>query len=348
MKKYLLKTSFALLVGCSVLSFSSCQSLGGIRDRLDKLEISVRDLQSAVKVLQDAYRDGKIIKSVTPLTDAEAGGWLLTFSDMSEIRIENGVDGINGIDGITPIMKIDQDGYWSVSYDNGETFTALLDENEQKINAVGIDGTDGVDGTEGISIRVDVNKSGYYVVQTYRESDPDTVIKEIVTPYSSTASHVISSMTQDDLNHSITMKMANGSTFTFAQHYEFPTSITIMTTGPVLLSKAGQSSVEFRVSPSNASLGTTSNCKIELDVVGTYNTRASYVTAPTYYRLLKVEQVYDSKNGVLKTGHYKATISDSNTAQPYDEMAAIVLTLTDSNSSQFQVSSSSFEVKSTY
>lgn len=56
---------------------------------------------------------------------------------------------VTGADAITPILKIDSDGYWLVSYDRGITFTNLLDENSNPVKAVGKDGTDGEDGKDG-------------------------------------------------------------------------------------------------------------------------------------------------------------------------------------------------------
>lgn len=53
----------------------------------------------------------------------------------------NGKDGVDGKDGITPKLEI-RDGYWHVSYDNGNSWTQLY-------KAVGEDGTDGKDGEDG-------------------------------------------------------------------------------------------------------------------------------------------------------------------------------------------------------
>ena len=117
-----------MIISLAVLSLPSCQNLDSIYDRLDQLETSVSDLQSTCKLLQAAYDQGKIIKSVKPLTNHDTGGWLIVFSDGSEIIVINGNDGQDGIDGITPFLKIDQEGYWTVSYDNGATFIALLDK----------------------------------------------------------------------------------------------------------------------------------------------------------------------------------------------------------------------------
>jgi hypothetical protein len=66
-----------MLIGCST-------DLGPVNERLDKLEAEVTDLRSAVKALQDAYLDGKIVKSVLPYS-AGQGGWVITFSDDTSI-----------------------------------------------------------------------------------------------------------------------------------------------------------------------------------------------------------------------------------------------------------------------
>ena len=48
----------------------------------------------------------------------------------------NGADGADGKDGITPQLKIEEDGYWYISYDNGSSWTKLG-------KATGADGTNG-------------------------------------------------------------------------------------------------------------------------------------------------------------------------------------------------------------
>lgn len=370
-KKYYARTNHLILICISVVSimfiFSSCHRLDELSARLDKVEADVKDLKSAVAVLQDAYNQGKIIKSVTPLMDARAGGWLITFSDNSTIRVENGVDGIDGAngsdgtngidgvdgkDGITPFLKIDQDGYWTVSYDNGRTFTRLLDDEGNPIRAIGQDGQDGSngidgqDGAEGLSIRMVINDAGFYVMQSYYESNPMVVVNEIITPYTSDASRVISSITQDDKTHVITMTLADGSTFTFNMHYVSPTSIAILSVNPIYLSMGTQACVEFRVNPSNALFNLSGDdCQLALDHVGTVQTRSSYVTTPQNYKLVRVEQVYDGNTEEMKVGQYRAVIEDTMNAIDYDEMAALVLNVEDSNGNKVQISSCAFEVK---
>lgn len=93
----------------------SCSRIDDIENRLDVLEQKVETLDQAVSALQTAYDGGKIITSV----DALDNGYKITFSDNSAININHGKNGI------TPLLSIDAEGYWMVSYDNGESFHRL-------------------------------------------------------------------------------------------------------------------------------------------------------------------------------------------------------------------------------
>lgn len=56
---------------------------------------------------------------------------------------------VSGEDAITPQLKVNANGFWLVSYDNGATFTEILDEAGNPVKAVGEDGEDGIDGSDG-------------------------------------------------------------------------------------------------------------------------------------------------------------------------------------------------------
>lgn len=246
----------------SLLNFASCQELDGINDRLDKLETSVSDTQSAIKALQEAYNQGKTIKSVTPLTDAEAGGWLIVFSDNSEIRIVNGKNGVDGKDG----------------------------QNCQ-----------------------------------------------------------IASISKNEKTHNITITLLDGSVFTFNMHVVTPTSIAILSVNPIYLTDRTQASLEFRVNPSNAVFSySEDSCQIVLDKVGIVQnqnqTRSSYVTNPTNYKLVRIEQVFDNVTNEIKEGQYRAIIEDDVKSAEYDELTTLVLNTNDANGDPIQISSSAFRV----
>ena len=56
---------------------------------------------------------------------------------------------VTGADAVTPQLKVNTEGFWMVSYDNGLTYTEVLDESGNPVKAVGEDGEDGIDGTNG-------------------------------------------------------------------------------------------------------------------------------------------------------------------------------------------------------
>lgn len=65
----------------------------------------------------------------------------------------NGTDGAPGKDGITPLLKIETDGYWYVSYDNGQNWSQLY----KAVGEDGVDGAPGKDGEDGDSFFKSIN-----------------------------------------------------------------------------------------------------------------------------------------------------------------------------------------------
>lgn len=170
--------------------------VSAIENQLKSLNADIASLSSIITSLQDKL----YLLAVTPLSD----GYLLIFSDNSQVRISNGKDGKDGVDGkdgadgkdgvdgqdgvdgkdgadapvinvryyngryywtqtvngvttwlydadgnmipasgldaITPLLKVDSDGYWIISYDNGYTYSKVLDEQNRPIKASSNDG----------------------------------------------------------------------------------------------------------------------------------------------------------------------------------------------------------------
>lgn len=77
------------------------------------------------------------------ITTDRVTDWLLD-ADGKKLRV-TGKDGSSGMDGVAPLVKIDGEGYWMVSYDNGTNYSYLLDSNGLKISALGEKG-EGSDG----------------------------------------------------------------------------------------------------------------------------------------------------------------------------------------------------------
>lgn len=124
-----------------------------------------------------------------------------------------------------------------------------------------------------------------------------------------------------------------------------PQSIVVLAVKPVVLSTGAQASIEFRVNPSTAVFDySEENCQIELDKVGTEQTKASYVTKPQNYKLVRIEQVIDEETKEVMSGQYRAVIEDTGRSAEYDEMAALVLNTKDAKGDDIQISSSVFEI----
>ncbi len=253
-----------LLFSLILFSLNACKEKE-ILERLDKVENQLTDAQASIKELKEAYADGKIIKTVTPLDENK--GWVIIFSDNSKIELFNGEKG-----------------------------------------------KDGVDGKDG------------------KDANP---------------SQVISKMEQDETTHVITMTLEDGTVLKFNTFIVYPTGISILSTEAIQLSFGTQTSIEFRINPSNANIymgKTIEECPIELDKVGVASLKSSYVTKPTNYRLVSVEQVFNTDTQELMQGQYRAVIEDTKNTFEYEEMAALVLNYFDGNNEKVQLSSAAFKI----
>lgn len=327
------KTILTLLL---VFTLTNCTDISEIEERLDNLEICVNDLTNAYNALNEAYKSNKMITEVSK--NEENNSWIIKFSDNTSIEIKNGKDGANGSDGangITPLLQIDQNGFWTVSYDNGVSFEKINDSSGNPIQSKG---------QEGISIRVVSNENGFYCIESYYTSKPDEIIETIETPYTADKANIIQTIEKDNITNIITITMADGNKFKFNYEYKNPTSIAILNSQPLFMETSGVKVVDFRVNPSNAEFKydvSSNDCEISLDLVGP-NTR-NYVKEPTNYKLQKVEQVYDENNKLLQ-GQYKAYIEDLALSTFYNDKVALVLTVKNENKEEIQISSSAFDI----
>lgn len=152
--------------------------LTSIETQLSKMNSDINSISTIVNALQNKVY-------VTSVDEVE-NGYQITFTDGKTVTITNGKDGadapvisvdefegkyywvqiigetkswltdkngakipVTGDDGITPILKVNTEGYWVISYDRGITFELLLDETNNPVKAVGKDGADGQDGVNG-------------------------------------------------------------------------------------------------------------------------------------------------------------------------------------------------------
>lgn len=164
------KIILLILSLCTV--FSACKkfddtdiwdSINSLDKRVEALEKLCREMNTNIDALQSlvkALENHDYITNVSPIHESGmVVGYTISFAYGDPITIYHGLDGKDGTDGKdgadgqdgkdgqTPMIGVKQDAdgiyYWTL---NGQW---LLDENGQKIKAVGTDGQDGENGNDG-------------------------------------------------------------------------------------------------------------------------------------------------------------------------------------------------------
>lgn len=180
MKKMLLLITTFVMAACGS-DYDDTELRGKISDldgKLSSLEQQIEQMQRTADKINDdiaalqAIANGIAITSVAPAAD---GGYTVTFSDGQSYTIANGAkgdkgetgdkgnDGAKGDNAANPLLRIDADGYWQISFDG----TNWEYPNGQKISALGqtgADGTTGSEGAQGVTPRLSVDAEGYWTV----------------------------------------------------------------------------------------------------------------------------------------------------------------------------------------
>lgn len=146
-----------------------------LKDKVAALEQQIASLkQEATKINNDiaamkAIADGIAITKVTENAD---GGYTVTFSNGKSYTIANGQKGDQGPQGpqgpegaaCTPMMRIDSEGYWQVSYDGGTTWEYPGGEKISALGQTGATGDQGAQGQTGATPQISVDAEGYWTV----------------------------------------------------------------------------------------------------------------------------------------------------------------------------------------
>lgn len=317
------RTLTILLLSLTVLTVpAACQKLNLLEKRVEAIETAINDLISANDRLTQMLSEGKLLKDYYALPEDK--GWHFVFSDNSEIDI------LNGESAPVPVMIVDANGYWCVSYDGGNTVTRLQDPLGRPILA------------EATSVRIVIDSEGNYVLEVFRVNNPDVVIDKVVTPMTVNKSTLIQYIIENRENRSVMLMMQDGTSFLFGRRETLPTGIVLLS-DRLEFGPATTASIEFRINPSDALFNydlSSPDCQIAIDRTGINTKATGYITPPTNYKLIGVEQVY-GEGGRLLEGQYRAYVKDSGTSETYDEYASLVLSLSDAEGKAFQVSSQS-------
>lgn len=153
MKKRILFAAFAacLLAGCDNDDLE--KRVDSLENRLEIVEKTLTEINSGISSLQsivEALQNGKSVSNV----EETATGYVITFSDGSNITLKHGQDGANGQNATAPVIGMaESEGayYWTVTID-GET--KFMENNGKKVPVTGNTPKMGVD------------KDGYWTVDT--------------------------------------------------------------------------------------------------------------------------------------------------------------------------------------
>lgn len=165
--------------------------VNSLEDRIESIEEKIESMNKEIASVENivkALEKRLYVTNITPLPE----GYEILFSDGSQIIISDGKDGedgkdapvinvrlyegqyywtqtingetdwlydnegnkvpASGVDATTPLLKVDSDGYWIISYDNGNTYARVFDENGNPVKAIGQDGEDGSSFFESVEV----------------------------------------------------------------------------------------------------------------------------------------------------------------------------------------------------
>lgn len=144
MKKRILFAAFAacLLAGCDNDDLE--KRVDSLENRLEIVEKTLTEINSGISSLQsivEALQNGKSVSNV----EETATGYVITFSDGSNITLKHGQDGTNGQNATAPVIGMaESEGayYWTVTIDGK---TQFMENNGKKVPVTGNTPKMGVD-----------------------------------------------------------------------------------------------------------------------------------------------------------------------------------------------------------
>ena len=123
MKSEFIRTLKIAALAISGAAILSCTNLDEVNDRLDSLESRIQALETQLPTLNNnvtaltQIANSGIINGIKPTEEGD--GYVITTVDGETYTLRQGSIGN------TPLMSIDEDGYWIVSYDNGANYERI-------------------------------------------------------------------------------------------------------------------------------------------------------------------------------------------------------------------------------
>ena len=140
-----------ILPAAAAFLFACCTD-SGLGDRIDSLESRIVALEKNLGTLNDNVVALQAIVNGGVVTEVKEkdGVYTIVFSDGRTVTLAQGSTGV----ATAPVMGIDGDGFWTVSYDGGKTFEQVKRDG-QPVKAVG---------TDGVTPKFGVDSEGYWTV----------------------------------------------------------------------------------------------------------------------------------------------------------------------------------------
>ena len=157
---------------------TACSDLSEIDDRLDSLESRVQALENVIPALNQNIETLQVLAGGGTINKVEVkdGVYTITLSNGETLTVNQGAIGVanppvmsldkdgywmvsygsdaeyllvdgqkvnaTGDNGVTPVFGVDAEGYWTVSYDGGKTYEQVLGADEKPVSAVPQEGAD--------------------------------------------------------------------------------------------------------------------------------------------------------------------------------------------------------------
>ena len=134
MHKIFKSLALAMTIALSV----GCNGLTDLENRVNVLESKVDALKTVIDVLNGNVSTMQtLIQNSIPITSVSqnAGVYTLVFADGTSATLAQGTEGV----GVTPVVSIDEEGYWMVDYGNGAEYVYADAAKTKKVRAVGND-----------------------------------------------------------------------------------------------------------------------------------------------------------------------------------------------------------------
>ena len=145
-----------VMIGCSNTLDDLRADAEALNKRLIALETDVAALNEQIGSVYALMNGQTVIVGCT----ATSQGYRVELADGRTIVVYDGAQ----IEHAQPIYGVNDEGYWIVSLDGGETFETVTDASGNPLSARPQDGEDGAEGAAGATPKVKVDTEGYWMV----------------------------------------------------------------------------------------------------------------------------------------------------------------------------------------